>query len=209
MKTNRWTSNWSEAAGPLGRVAVCAGAGLLVFGTVSCGTSTATRPAPGAALIDASPGWHPQSRMKNSRVLSVNGVDAVGREANVAVGLTQVKLRYNWPQGGAQEVNLKFRARSDRKYSVKYAAFPPSVDQLSGTTMLSTSAEGFADAAYRVMGETRGNAAGGALGVAIIAPAILLGTIDYWHRVGKSVLTMSSAVTQRLSEILARAIRRV
>ena len=149
MKT---TNDRNEATGGQGwgRSVCVGGMAVLALGLASCAGSK-TRPMAGAAMIDAVSKKDDQTRVRKSRIISVKGAKPHGREAHIAAGLTEVKVRYNWPQGGEQEVDLRFRAHPDRKYFVKYAAFPPSVDKLSGTTALSTSAEGFAGLGNKVI----------------------------------------------------------
>lgn len=168
--------------------------GLSLLGVVSCGSGTPpVRPTAGGAILNADAGKHHRNRMKDSRIISVNGVSGAGKEAQVAAGLTTATVRYNWPQGGAQEVNLKFRARSDRRYFVKYAAFPPNVEKLSGTTALSTTADGFGQASFGVMERSMMSynpverVAGAALGAAILSPAVVLGSVDYFSRIGQDI----------------------
>lgn len=168
-----------------------AGGAVLVAGMTSCGTSGSVRPSSGAAMLDAVSKRDAQTRVKGSRVIAVNGAGSVGRTAHLASGLSTVTVGYDWPQGGRQEVDLRFRARPDRKYFIKYAAFPPSVNKLSGTTTMSTTAEGIAGRGWEVAaaGEHLGPMAplAAMAGLGVMSPGIALGTVDYFSRVGSDI----------------------
>lgn len=187
MKTETQENNQGRCGGGTSaRLIGITGAGLALLALASCGTSGTVRPTAGGSMIDSTSARDLQTRVKGSRVISVNGAGSAGTSAHVAAGLAEVKVRYQWPQGGAQEVDLRFRARPDRKYFVKYAAFPPSVDKLSGTTALSTSAQGIGDAGFGIM-ERHAHPVGALVGTVVLAPAIVLGTADYFGRVGADI----------------------
>lgn len=168
--------------------------GLMVTGVVSCGSGAPpARPTAGGAIIDADAGKVHRNRIRGSKIVSINGVRNAGDEVEIASGLTSVTVYYKWPQGGAQQVNLKFQARKDRRYFVKYSAFPPNVDKLSGTTALETTAEGFGAASFGMMESSMRNpnpaaqVVGSALGLVALTPGVILGTVDFWSRVAADV----------------------
>jgi hypothetical protein len=174
MKTKNWTMNVAF--------------GLLVTGVVSCGSGVPpARPSAGGAILEADAGKEHRNRIRGSKVIAVNGVRRGREEVHLAAGLTEAKVYYKWPQGGGQEVSLKFRAEKDRRYFVKYAAFPPNVDKLRGTTALSTTAEGFGGLSRDVMAAGVPNPMTAVLGTAVMAPGIVLGTVEFWSRVGADV----------------------
>ena len=165
--------NW----GGLGTASVAV---VLLMGMTGCGTNSPhTRPSTGVAMIDSRPIPRHRDRIKGMRIISVNGKPGVRREAMIAAGLNTVRVRYDWPQGGSQEVSLRFKARPNVRYSVKYDPFPPTTDQFRGTTELSLAADALGAEAFRLM-ELRG---GELAGLVVLTPAIVLGTANYADRI--------------------------
>ena len=54
-------------------------------------------------------------------------------------------ISFDLPQGGSVDVPLKFYARANQDYYVKYAPFPPTANQFSGTTETIVAAGKFAE----------------------------------------------------------------
>lgn len=178
----------------------------------SCG-SLSPPPAPpvGQALIDATPGKEDQDRIKGMRITSINGVSRSGDEAVLGTGLNVVTVRYNWPQGGTQEVNLKFKALPNRSYRVKTDPFPPTLNQFRGTTEVSNAAAALHHKAFDLMG----NHGSAPLGALVLPPAIVLGAADYAYRCKESVRENRSAaqyvdvmvISEKLDEGVVRWVR--
>lgn len=177
----------------LTKIVVPATATLLV-GLTSCTSPSKQRPTAGRALIDAVPGGEHHDRIKGVKLLSVNGTSASKKSAALPSGANFVKVRFDWPQGGSQAVSLKFRARPDQKYKVKYDPFPPTADQLRGTTELSAAAQTIADGSFEIMRSGHGNPAAALLGFAVLSPAIVLGTADHAYRIKESIRERHSPV---------------
>ena len=88
------------------------------------------------AMIDAKPEREKRDRISSIQLVSVNGSPSHGTQTALQPGRNKVRIRFEWPQGGAQEVDLAFHAKEGQRYFVHYDTMPPSVDRLIESTSL-------------------------------------------------------------------------
>ena len=120
---------------------------LLLLGFLSgCGSMTTRQPEPGRALIDATPEKEKRDRIDGIRIVSVNGRAVRGTECSLNPGRNCVRLGFNWPQGGRQELDLRFHAVAGHVYFVQYHVHPPYVDRLKQTSRWDERSRRFGDA---------------------------------------------------------------
>lgn len=162
-------------------------AATLLAGLTSCGSTSRPPPGGGRASINAVPGGKYHDRIKGVQLISVNGTKAARKETGLPSGSNNVRLSFQWPQGGMQEVNLKFNARQNQKYTVKYDPFPPTADQFHGTSDVSDAAQTIASEAYELMALGHGHPIAVLAGAAVLVPAIALGSADFGYRVKESI----------------------
>jgi len=111
----------------------------------SCASTTKRPPSPGMARIDATPDAKYRDRIDDIRVTKLNGTPVRGTDLEVQPGKNRMRLGFNWPQGGDQEVDLEFNARPNTKYFVRYDVHPPYTERLGQTGILdATTGEIFA-----------------------------------------------------------------
>lgn len=109
----------------------CAVLVSLMLGSCASGTRT-DPPPPGMAVLDATPNADRRDRIDGIRIVAVNGIPANGTEAELSPGKNQIRVRFKWPQGGSQEVDLGFNARPDIIYAIYYDVYPPLVHRPGG-----------------------------------------------------------------------------
>ncbi|MCH7226050.1 hypothetical protein [Haloferula sp. A504] len=63
-----------------------------------------------------------------------------GTEHDLKPGRTKVRVGFDWPQGGEQEVDLDFKARPDKTYVVYYDVHPPYVNRIEQAGLLDATA---------------------------------------------------------------------
>lgn len=107
---------------------------ILLAALPGCSTMTTRQPEAGRALIDVTPEEEKRDRIDGIRIVSVNGQPARGTEASLAPGRNCVKLGFNWPQGGRQELDLQFYAVAGHVYFAQYCVHPPYVNRLRQRT---------------------------------------------------------------------------
>lgn len=100
---------------------------LVVIMLSSCGSqSTRIKPPPsGMGVLDVTPDASRRDRISGMAVVSVNGNSARGDEVELSPGKNQVRVRFDWPQGGNQEVDLEFKVKPGTIYVVYYDVHPP------------------------------------------------------------------------------------
>lgn len=113
---------------------------LLLVILPACSTMSTRQPDPGHALINATPEKSERDRLDGIRLVSINGRPAPGTKASLTPGRNNVKIRFTWPQGGRQEVDLRFHATEGHLYSVQYDVHPPYVNRFRQPTRWDESA---------------------------------------------------------------------
>lgn len=154
---------------------------LSALATVGCG---ANAPGNGKSLIES---VALSDRIKSVSVVSVNGRKTKEESPTLREGENRLRVRFSWPQGGEQDVSLKFRAQPKQKYYLRYDPFPPTADQFSGESELLQSAEGLAEKGLDIM-IARSSFWPEALirlvlGAATMAPAVPMKVLDLIDRV--------------------------
>jgi hypothetical protein len=91
-----------------------------------------TPPPSGMGVLDTTPEAFRRDRISDMRIAAVNGHPAKGDEAELSPGNNRVRVKFSWPQGGEQEVDLDFKVRSEKIYAV-YCEVDPPLSQHSGT----------------------------------------------------------------------------
>lgn len=97
----------------------------------SCAGTTSRQPSPGMALVDATPDTQYRDRVDDIRISALNGKAVRGTELKLPPGKTKMRVGFDWPQGGDQEVDLDFNAKPNVKYIVRYDVHPPYTSRLS------------------------------------------------------------------------------
>lgn len=199
MKTKSTPSKCTQALLTRSLLPVVALGSLVSCGSpnYSIGTKESHRSAssPGggsSARLDAVPRGKNRDRIKRAKLVSVNGAPAKGRSAKVPVGSNSVAISLSLPQGGSMAVPLKFYARANQDYFVRFDPFPPTASQFSGTTDAMVAAGSFlqASASLQEMPHPVAHLAG----AVVLAPGILLAAGDRLYRVGETIREYHSAI---------------
>lgn len=66
------------------------------------------------------------------QLVSINGKKTRGTRKALAPGLNTVRVRFRWPQGPVQEVDLRFHATSGTVYFINYDVDPPHTESTNG-----------------------------------------------------------------------------
>lgn len=155
--------------------------GALLFS--SCASSTNRAPSPGMAIFDATPDADRRDRIDGIHIESVNGQAASGSELELAPGRNKVRVGFDWPQGGEQQVDLPFQAKANKTYLVYYNVYPPYVNRLQEGGLL--------DDATRDLAMAGASAGEGA--IIFVPPLALLGSAAIARRVGNEIAEDSKA----------------
>ncbi|WP_265595115.1 hypothetical protein [Haloferula sp. BvORR071] len=143
----------------------------------ACSSSTGSRAPAGLAVLDATPDRGKRDRIKGIHVVSVNRIPVRKDEVVLRPGRNSVRIGYNWPQGGGQEVDLVFHARPDSSYVVQYEPTPAYANRLQEPNQW--------DEASLEMVST---AAGMGEGVVfLLPPAVALLGLGFTQRVGSEI----------------------
>lgn len=122
----------------------------------SCASTTDRPPSPGMARFDATPDAKRRDRIDGIHISAVNGQEVDDSELDIKPGRTKVRVGFDWPQGGDQEVDLDFDARPDKTYVVYYDVYPPYMNRLQQSGS-------FDDAAGAMLGAAGGMGEGAIL----------------------------------------------
>lgn len=143
-------ANAMHSSPPFSSLSLLLAAGIVALFLSSCASTTTRPPSPGMARFDATPDAERRDRIDGIHVSRINDRPARGSEHELAPGRTKVKVGFNWPQGGAQEVDLQFNARPNKTYVVYYDVHPPYVNRIEQAGIMDATAGEIVNAASQM-----------------------------------------------------------
>ncbi|WP_338690598.1 hypothetical protein [Haloferula helveola] len=111
--------------GPLHFLSLLVVAGAMFLCSCADSAIRTTPPPPGMGVLDTTPDLPRRDRIDDLRIVAVNGRPAKGDEAELSPGRNRVRVRFSWPQGGQQELDLDFNVRPGKIYAVYCDVDPP------------------------------------------------------------------------------------
>ena len=181
----------------LARLALAAGCVALA----SCGSTIQQAPPAGMAVLDATPDAEHRDRIDGIELVSINDRKVRGSEQTLRPGHNRVRVGFNWPQGGDEEVDLEFQTRPNTIYAIYYDVYPPYTERLTQPGTLDAATGGL----FRASAEMDRAA------FLMLPPIAALGSAAIATRVGNEVAENSRAaqyvdvrvVAQRCSQGVA------